>query len=339
MALKGNSALFSTFRSTTFVELEDSPVGAYALDRGNVTRTYLVDFAARDQAALDFAGTATRIVAPGGQTYLSRTLPHQLPSKSYMRVQSIPSVKPHAMRGTTGTLGDGTAMATYEMAEITCQYVFPTFDFLTDAEVEAEDGPLAGYADEGWHLATNGSTATRYITPSVKLATRELVLNRAILKDPRGKPILEGVPIRETTGEVTYTWHQVPRDALPRQAWIAGGGCVNEQDFDSWPAGCLLADSMPETRPSPNVIDGQVYYDLQYRFKLLILADRLDPDGSVVFRGWNYIRRLVPQLGPVVGAGRFELLLATTDGGDGTAPGTTMYPNYDFASFFRPDQP
>lgn len=334
MPLIGDPSNFLSFRSTSYVEADESPSGAYSLDRGQVTRTYYVSWDDRDQAALDFAGTATLMTASDGVRYVTRTLPHALPSKTYMRCQSILSVKPMSLRGNSGGQTGGLGMADYEQAEITCQYVMPTFRFAEDADVLAGDGPLYGWPDEGWALGYDGIANSRYITRTIKFTTRELVVNRSLLKDSQGKLILEGFPLRESSGEVTYTHHQVPESAIPQQAWINGGSCVNEFDFDGWPAGTLLSHSLPEARPSPNVIDGQFYYDLTYRFALLMLFDRsTDP---VTVRGHNYIRRLVTR---VPNQPRFEPLLVTADGGDGVDPASLMFPPFDFASFFRPDQP
>jgi hypothetical protein len=323
---------FLTYRSTEYLEADGSPEGAYAMDRGQITRHYHVDFAARDQAALDFAGTASvEIGGGGGVVYISRTTPHPLPNKPFMYCQSVPSIKPVALRGTSGVVNDGTGMCHYEMAEISCQYIFPTFAVKEDNNVLASAGPLTGYPDEGDALR-RGHSLTRYITKVPKVSTRELVTNRGLLKSSDGKPILEGIPRRELVGEITYIWHQVLADALPQQAWVAGGCCVNEVAFDGWPAGTLCFSSTPELRPSPNVIDGKIYYDLSYKFALLMIWDPV----AEVARGHNYVLRkdgstLVPKLVTVSG----------NPSNDFTAvgPSDLMYRPFDFGSFFRPDQP
>lgn len=335
MALIGDPANFLTLRSTTYIEADESPTGAYSFDRGQVTRSIFTAWADRDQAALDFAGTAVVVTNTDGRRYISRTLPHALPSKTHMRVQSVPQVKPMGLRGNDGGQVGGLSIARYEMAEVVLQYGMPTYDFLEDADVEADDGTLEALPDEGWHLANNGAEATRFISRTMKFTTRELVLNRGMLKTEDQKLVLEGIPIREATGEITYTHHMVPADAIPTDAWIAGGSTVNEFEFDGWPVGTLLAHSMPEMRPEPNVIDGQKYYSLSYKFQLLMLYDRTR-SGDTVIRGHNYIRKLVSEPPELP---RFKPLLVTTDGGDGTAPGTLMFPLFDFQQFFRPNQP
>lgn len=346
MALIGDPTANLTFRSTTYREADGSPSGVYSVDRGQVTRTYYVDWAARNTAALDFAGTAT-VVRIGRYGYVSRTLPHSFAPMPHLRCTNILAVKPIGIRGADGLAADGTAVTKYEMAELTCQYTFPTYKFLTDAQVRNETpvapdnitpNPWFGQPDEAHALAT-GIANSRYITRTLKYSTRELVTNRGLLKTNDGgtvKPILEGIPLRETTGEVSYTWHNVPEDAVPQRAMIAGGSSVNLATFDGWTAGTLLAHNMPELMPRPNIIDGKTYYDLTYRFSLLMLYDKSTDPATV--RGHNWIRRLT---GTGVNA-KFKPFLVTTSGAASASEFVAdaerlMFPPYDFEYFFRPD--
>lgn len=352
MPLVGDPATFLTFRGVRYVESDESPSGNYARGKGTVTRSYYCGWEDKDALALAMAGTTSVQTAPGGKRYLSRVTPHALPYKTrpvegvpvpYMYCDDVLQVRPMALRGNDGGTADGLGVARYQQAEVTCQYSMPTFSVREDADVHAADGPLAGLPDEGHVLATLGAKQSRYVAVATKFTTRELVSNRGLMKDANGKVILEGVPIREATGEATYTWYNVPEAALPRAAWVAGGATVNDQEFDRWPAGTLLASGLPEVRPEPNVVDGELYYTLVYRFQLLMLYDR-DPAlaGGPVIRGHNYIRRLttrVPLADKV-----FEPVLVTTTGENQTEfqnvdPDRLMFPPFPFASFFRPDQP
>jgi len=343
MPLVGDPTTFLEFRGVAYVESDESPVGNYSRGRGTITRSYQCGWEDRDALALAMLGTTSVQTDGSGRRYLSRVTPHTLPYKTFMHCDDILQVRPMALRGNDGGQADGLGVARYQQAEVVCQYSMPTFSVREDDEVNAAYGPLAGLPDEGHMLATLGARLSRYISTTTRYTTRELVSNRGLVKDSDGKTILEGIPIREATGEVTYTWWNVPEAALPRGAWIAGGACVNDQEFDLWPAGCLLASGLPEVRPEPNVVDGELYFTLVYRFQLLMLYDR-DPmlAGGPVVRGHNYIRRLTTR--PPLVDKLFLPKLVTTTGEPQTEfqsvdPDRLMFPGFDYASFFRPDQP
>lgn len=316
----------AVFRSTTWYEREDSPSGGYSTDRGQVNRDIQVAWAARGQAALDFAGDVAVVNDGSGRNYLSRTIPHAFPPRPWMYVQSIPAEKPLALKGK-----DGSDVGVYSLAILTLQYVMPPFRVKDDGSTLCTDASyfMHDLPDEGWALAVQGVANSRYVTRQIKHATKVLVYNRGMLKDENSKLILEGIPITEFVGEWSYTWHQVPEEALPEKAWIDGAKCVNSTTFDGRPAGTLLFAGDPEIRMDPNPITGKFLYTVTYRFHSLLLVD--DTTTPHTIRGHNYILR--PSAGSTVKPQKF-----TTDG-LGVNPGTVVYRDFDFASFFRPDQP
>lgn len=315
------------FRSTEYVESEDSPKGGYYFDRGQVTCRIMVDHMARAQAVLDFAGSVQVNYDGGGQGYLTRVLPHALPARPWMYVQAVPNEEPLGLRGVTDEFGDGTGQSVYDLCELTLNYVMPTYKLKEDDDVLASTGPLAGKPDEGYALQ-EGYQDSRYVTRVKKYSSRILVLNKGMLKDQDGKIIVEGVPFPEPGGEVQYTWHQVPEECLPELVWMANSGRVNDATFDGYPAGTLLFDGNVEVRPSPNPITGQVLTDVVYRFKLAFKAD--PADGTIY--GHNYVYRLVTNPPALA---RLRPRLVTTDA-VGSALGSRMFPNLDFKKLFRP---
>lgn len=339
------------FRDVDYLELEDSPNRNYSLVGGQITRNIYVDDAVIDLAALAFCGNAYT-GDNGTVVYLNRQTPHTFPgkfttytygsSRPYVYAQNVVGIKPLGMIGTRGVPSDGTGVAEYQLAEMTIQYYFPTFLVREDNEVFNTDdtSDYFGLPDEGYALE-RGWENSRYITKIPKPAVREFITNRGMLVDEKGAAILEGIPVREMAGEVTYTWHQVPQSALPQKAWRLGLAAVNNAAFDGFPTGTLLFTSAPELRPMPNIIDGQIYYDVQYRFNILMIPDRTtDP---VTPRGHNYIRRMMKV------AGKNELVpLLVLSSADAVQsheetevfaahPNRLIYPLFDYKKFFRPD--
>lgn len=319
------------YRDTLYLESNESPEGSYYFDRGQVARKIQVDWPARDQAIRDFAGTVEVLYNDEGQGYLRRTTPHPFPPRPWMYVQSIPKEQPCCLRGNDGGTADGLGVARYELCELTLVYAMPTYNIREDASIVAPDGPLAGLPDEGYALEQGRVNHSRYVSWVPRLASKTLELNQGMLKDEDNKLIVSGIPFPEPVGEVLYTWHQVPEEALPVGVWIANGNSVNDATFDIWPAGTLLFDGPPEVRTNPNPMTGQTLADVTYKFKVSIKADpSTDP---VTVRGHNYIYRR-----KVVGDPPVPLLiprLVTTDG-VGNDAGTRMFRDFDFKKFFRP---
>lgn len=314
-----------TFRSTSYVECEDSPEGSYFLDRGQVSRRVYVDWLDREQAELDFLGTAEVLDNGSGVKYISRTIPHAFPPKPHMYVQSIPKEQPVSL------VGNGADdVADYDLCELTLVYVMPTFYVREDIDVVSVGGDdWDTLPDEGWALEQGYEAVSRYVTRVQRFAGKTFVLNRGMLKDEDSKVIVEGIPYPVTGGEVQYTWHQVPAAGLPTAAWLGYTNVVNDDTFDGYPAGTLLFDGNVEARANPNPVTGQVLFDVTYRFSVSI---KVDPITEDVY-GHNYIWRLADN-----GSGTPVLRpkLVTTNG-TGASAGTTLFRETTFRRFFRPN--
>ncbi len=317
-----------SYRSTLYLESNESPEGSYFLDRGQIARKIQVDWEARNQAIEDFGGTVTVLYNGSGQGYLNRSVPHAFPARPWMYVQSIPKEMPIAIRGNSGGTTDGLGVATYEICELTLVYAMPTYKIKADEDVLAAAGPLAGLPDEGRALERGYNLYSRFITRVPKYSSKILVLNKGMLKDSDGKLIVEGLPLPEPGGEIQYTWHQVPEECLPQLVWIANCNVVNDAEFDGWPAGTLLFDGVPEFRSAPNPMTGQILSDVTYRFKISIKPDLSDDPPTIL--GHNYVYRLTPAPTRVL-----IPKLVTTDG-VGAAAGSTLFREFDFKKFFRP---
>lgn len=362
MPLEGTDDFFMHWRNVPYVEVMGSPEGNFSFTRGMIPRSIYVGWEDVDAAILAFLGTVTMIPANNGKRVLSRTTPHPWPGRPWIAqtlvppwlyCESVASIKPLGIRGATsypasaalapdgvslGTGGkdDGTMVARYAQAELGLQYAMPTYKIKEDAQVlhdavEPEpywDPDLAGFPDEGLALA-RGYRGSRYVTRDARRSGRVLTMPRGLLKDETGRKLLEDVHVDESVGEWSYTWHQVPEEALPELTWVAGQGTVNHAAFDGHPAGTLLFTGNPEVRIDPCPHTGQYLATVRYVFSRKIIMDRTVT--PVVPRGWNYRR--------TVTGGQIKPGKVSTDGNSdkANAPQTSIAPDFDFARFFRPD--
>jgi hypothetical protein len=330
---------FPIWRYTRYIDKEGSPEMSLFFDRGQILRTIWVHHAAVEQAITDFCGTVAIMDAPGAGTgvrTLTRSIPHAYPKWPKMFVQGVNSVNPHAMRPkemfAPATLQDHQARDTddtplYHVAEMVLQYVMPSFRITDDNSVTSQDDadPLTTYPDEGWALS-RGLQYSRYITRQIKGMNKMLTIPRGILKTTDGKAVLEAIAVNEHVAEYSYTWHQVPEEALPQLTWIEATNVVNDATFDLHPPGTLLFCGDPDLRMNPSPITGQYLYDVTYRFHSLRIVD--EDTSPMEIRGHNYIRKVV--------SGKLRPVLFASDGIGGTA-GTRVYRDYDFRKLFRPD--
>lgn len=345
----GDPNFWSLWRTTRFADKDGSPDIQLYNDRGQINRTIWVCHDNIDQAITDFYGSVTLKQSDFGTFYLSRIVPHNWPKRPWMWVQSASQITPQVMRPYNFTnpitLADFQARdvdgtPTYWTAEVQLQYIFPTF------KIKADDDPTVvnpiigdkfqGLPDEGNALQTSYRLNSRYVTRIIKMATKMLTIPRGLVADSNKKTIAENIAINEHVGELIYTWHQVPEEALPQTQWIAGANSVNDSTFDGRPAGTLLFTNDPELRMTPNPITGQYLYDVTYRFHSLITYDKGDPLNP---KGHNYIRRSDPNAGgPGVSIFRPLLFgLWFTPAGGGPQQQQVMFPSFDFRRLFRPD--
>lgn len=349
------------WRNTYFNDVHGSLDGNFYFDRGMVTRIIHVAGGAVDQAITDFMGSVTveNAGVSGGKQhrYISRTLPHNLPNKTHLYVQGIPTIKRTVfdidfniandiglpaegatVTNVTGGFFDGTALPIYKIAEMTLQYVMPTFKIKSDNAIVSDDttlgNPYLGFPDEGYAISRGYRTYSRYISRYIKRSGRMQTIPRGLLRDNTAekRPILEAVAINENVATFEYIWHQVPDDALPELTWVQAQNSVNQYDFDGRPAGTLLFSGDPEVTPEPNPITGQMLNSVKYTFHSFLLLDKDETPEAV--RGHNYIRRLVAVGDPAVY--KLKVVKMTSDG-LGVLPGTVIFPDFDFQKLFRPD--
>ena len=331
--------------------VEGSPEGNFYYDRGMVPMTIHVGHEQVDTAILVFMGKCwvyTNPVAVGGKNYrtIKRAIPHRLPNRQWMVCQGVSQIKPLGMRSTydtypssaadpipnyricNGNRLDGTGLPIYEMAEIALQYVFPIFKVKADSEVI---NPLVGHGLEGLpdeaYWIGQSYAESRYVSRIIKRQTKILTFPRGMMRRGDTKQlILEAIPVSENVATFEYTWFQVPEEALPELAWLAGSNCVNEFMFDGRPKGTLLFTGEPEVREEPNPITGQHLYSVKYVFHSLTIPD---PDPAIPVgspdkvKGHNYIR--------VVHENKLKVVRFETFNGD------IAYKDFDFTNFFRPD--
>lgn len=318
------------YRSTEYVERDESPRGSYKMNAGQVIRHIAVDWGDREQAELDFGGDVVVLNAVGLARYLSRTTPHPFPPKPWMYVSDITDEMPVALRGNNGLTAGGLAVAEYDMCELTLAYQMPSYNIKEDTDIIAPTGPLEGYPDEGYFLALGHDQWSRYVSKIDKHATKTLVLNKGMLKDENNNLVVEGIPFPEPAGEIQYVWHQVPRSVVPHLRYEAFSNVVNDATFDGHAPGTLLFEGSPDIRYGENTVTGKYLCDITYKFKV---SKKFDPVDSTI-KGHNYIYRLVDH--PTLPTKILRPLLVSVSGGPTPDEGSMMFRPYDFANFFRP---
>jgi len=313
------------WRSTTFSEIVDpaSPNEAHAVDQGRAQRVIKVAWDAREQAARDFLGTS-EVVNFGGGNYLSRTVPHSYPGYPKLYCTSIPRVEGVGPVGHNGSL-DGEHLARYQFALLTLVYTTPPYETLTDNELVANgDVDANGNPSEGVALEQG---RPRYVSLVPKPGMRVLTFNRSLLKNANtSMPVLEAVPLNVPHLDLTWTWHQVPKAALPWATWQVGQGRINNATFGVFQAGTLLIEP-PEPRPITGPF-GDRYFDVVIRARYLPQYDFATPP---VAKGWNYV------LGPTgTGAAAVWDMIELTVSGAAGAANTRMYRETYLPAFFEP---
>lgn len=343
--LPGNSPndpnFFCTFRQTRYAEKEGSPEQNLFFDRGQLVRHIWVHHSEIYQAMLDFCG-GVAVLNTGLARTLERVIPHQWPKLPWMIVQGMPQCTPYVMRPYNSDRDDpGTVLSDfqardpaddtpmYEVAEMSFQYVMPTFLVKEDSEITNLPGvepAFVGIPDEGQALA-NGWEFSRYVTRQIKRHGRMLTIPRGLLKGSDGKLILEAIAINEGTADYQYTWHQVPHEALPENNWTLGTNTVNDEVFDGHPPGTLLFSGEPEIKLNPNPITGQILYDVVYTLHSLKIFN--GTTGDIV--GHNWIRKVV--------GGKITPVLFSSTGSPTPSQDEVIYRDFDFRKLFRPDPP
>jgi hypothetical protein len=199
--------------------------------------------------------------------------------------------------------------------------------------VVVTDGTNPALPDEGDMLRQGWLTYTRYIVKRIKDKTRHISMPAGIayfdLEPGYGADATPaGLPIVQPRQEVTYTWVQVPVDAIPVNAIDYNRQRTNGVVFDGYPVGTLLMNGVDYEGPYQAGHGNRWYVDLSYRMEYL--PNRDPPTGE--FRGWNSFPRAA---GGVVRYWRYS----ADRTGVAAAEGSRVFQrNGNFSALFRPDQ-
>lgn len=248
---------------------------------------------------------------------------------------------------------------TYVAAEINLLFTTIPYKIKEDSDVLSQDPLYLNLPDEGDSLKRG---VKRYISrvgrPAGKLIS---IPGNYLYYKASGRPVLgSSASFFQPAMDITYTWHQVPEDALPIDAWMLCSGAVNDLDFDGWPAETLLFQQASfRTTTSPF---GLQQCDVTYTFRFLpnfydptffgvtkpakghnwfptvgqtavgnYPADPVEERGKLIFR--EVCTRGTTQLTPLVGGN-------PTPNSVPVVPlnGSPPYRLADFRNLFRPKQ-
>ncbi len=320
-----NSAIIRNYIARTVIQSEEA--------RGAVNRC-LLGYSRRQ---LDTSSGSDRY-------YIKRALPHRYPLPAVLftdllthgqfYASSIPSMTPE---GRTIGITAPDSLAAWPAYRVQCRYEPKLYSLKEDADMVAEQGPLsdivAGDAlpDEGDALR-RGLQYTRFIIADVKPASRVVTVPGGVFRfvhinvDLRGD-IPGGFPYTQTRRQVNYTQISVPLDAVPWQAFRACDACVNEVEFDGYPADTMLYQGTDVQQETDHL--GWPVANLTHRF--LVVINRCPTQGLI--RGWMGL--------PRVRAATLFIDPISVTGDPATADNENQrpYKRNDFGSLFRPDQP
>jgi hypothetical protein len=314
----------AVWRDTTYTwHYPEKEEEAVLQDNGRVQAVAQVSWEGRQQARRDFCGTVAVADNGLGQQYITRTTPMPWPDEPWMYCTGSPrsvGLGPHGNDPVT-------RLARYHKCHLTLVYQALTYDVLEDADVVAVDGPLIGLPDEGDALRRG---IRRYVSVYGKLGGKTWTVPTGILEFPDGQPILQATFGKRIPAiALTYTWHQVPKAAIPKIAWIEGQGTINDLEFDGWPAETLLVEA-PFHSPPRRDAAGTRIVDITVP---MLFQPNWDKSG--VPRGHNYMLR-------ATATGQLDYQLVRTHGAaprPGPPNGDPPFRTFDFRRFFQPDQP
>lgn len=225
-------------------------------------------------------------------------------------------------------------------SRVTLLFTTLPYKTLADFAVIATTGPLAGLPDEGDALRRG---IKRYITRTGKAAGKIITIPGAFLFYENTR-----VPIPGSSGsffqpavDLTYTWYNIPEEALPFKAWNEVPGGLNATTFDGWPAETLLCQQ-PTFRETVAPF-GQHRFNVTYTFRFL--PNWFDNGSTAAARGHNWYPRVAPNdYTPASLRGKLIFSKAVTRGPNNLfnligATGDPPYRLVDFTKLFRPDQP
>jgi hypothetical protein len=303
------------------------------------------------------------IVVPGpNASFIARVTPWAAPfiantaGNEFLYVQGMqrlegvgPAGNDRGMNEAFLTSGDPSAI--YQKARITLGLSTLTYDIAQDGDVLNQAGPLVGYPSDAVVQADKSCVLGRYITRWPKNADRQLTLPNGAMafvgSGSPGKPdLIPGVGINKKViaSLVCYTWHQVPDQGLPRKAMQRAYGTVNQYPFDGYPKGTLRVDGI-DPKPVVSAL-GDRTWDVQYSLRFEPNYD-LQATSNPTPRGHNAFLCNASAARPFNGGTGLNYYYISSNGTDYKSPnnvtntpgtGVPLYPFFDFANLFRPDQ-
>jgi hypothetical protein len=238
-----------------------------------------------------------------------------------------------------GAAPAGTAAANYTRARQSVEFATLPYQIKEDDDVLAVgiDGNI--FPNEGATLAVSGWVNTRYISRHTHQFSRVLKIPYGIswvqcggVVGPKQNKV--GFPKREGGADLIYTWYAVPLEGVVPGLNIgsisARLGTINNDTFDSYPAGTLLLDDY-KTHEYQGTF-GERLANVTFYMGFLpnpAMGNRIEPGGAHVAlgepQGWNSQFDVVQGQGP-------DYYPVTADQA-GTQP---IYRRTDFSVLFVP---
>lgn len=313
----------------------DSIEESWEPDRSTATRSYIGPWANRINFCRFVLGGPKNVVTAGGDTYITRQIPHEYPvdlttrpvgtALYASRISRVTGVGNPSSGNTyedpTGV--SGSRISVFEKARVTVQYEARPYIVLSDgAAIDATYG-------------RNECSLRRFVTkqavPNVEIRTMMM---------GAFKYVASGTPIVETGSHKTFasynlqiTWHQVPDYAVPSlihnprlssPSYIDDCiGRVNNAAFNGYPVGTLLLLGV-QFRPYQMAFPWLEVrcYDITYQIKYF---------NPVSGAGHNHVYTTLA----TPGVGWWEV---TNSGASNSlyADNYSIYNYYDFTKLFTP---
>lgn len=335
---------------------EPSPIELWAADSARAFRNFYVLNASqlrRLQAAKALLGYGkTKLDSATGRTYLSRRLPAAYPAVAdpetnpkalpYQWARSISRGEP--VGASTGLSAQGASE--YPAYKMGVEFSALPFLIREDDQVLAQQGPLAAdpetgaraLPDEGDSLR-RGLLNSRWVSRFIEEGVLTLVIREGVMKfKKKGKNnkdyvLPKGFPFNELRATVRYIHHELPEDAVPRDAIAAAVATVNDADFDSFRAGTLLFKSMSD-RLMQAPFGGQRLWEVQFVFSwvpsLQTFAEPGQPKEQLGHNAMIRSRDDLEPSDPLQGLAYEEVVDKVKE--------RNVYQKSSFPDLFRPDQ-
>lgn len=147
--------------------------------------------------------------------------------------------------------------AVFKKARMTVEFESLTYDIMTDDEMVAYGAvsPTGNYPDESYLL--------RYVTPLSHPSAKYITLPNQFFKYVQIPPNPKPIPIESSPGKIlpeydlSYTWHQVPAEAVPSVTVnpnLLNNVCCQSQDANGNNIGSPFSYPSKNTCPSGSIV-------------------------------------------------------------------------------------